>query len=255
MGFSIRELYAYALAEGEGVGTAYEYYAKRRVMMPLLDALPPRSRVVVAGLPERYGASMDLLLVAWERGATATVLDDRPAALERARSALGALQGEGLLRGLDVAFRRVASIEEAGGDGAAPPYDAVFSCEVLQRVEVRRRASYLAAARRLAPRGIVFAPNAENRSHLAISGLAGLDRGELVALAEDPADRTGFVDMPPFPPGIRRSEEQRQRARAGRLEAVAMRVLEAYARAEHFVPRAIKRRVAHIVYLRWRARR
>ena len=55
MSLGIAELYPYALAEGEGVGTAYEYFAKRRVVGPLLSRLPAHARVLVAGLPEKYG--------------------------------------------------------------------------------------------------------------------------------------------------------------------------------------------------------
>ena len=64
MSTSIRELYRYALAEGEGVGTAYEYYAKRRIIAPLVASLPRPARIVVVGLPEKYGTSLDFVLVA-----------------------------------------------------------------------------------------------------------------------------------------------------------------------------------------------
>ena len=63
----------------------------------------------------------------------------------------------------------------------------------------------------------------------------------------------GFVDMPPFPPGITRSSAQREKASSGLLEGVAMWGLQAYAHAEPFAPSALKRRVAHIVYGRWGA--
>src|SRR5690606_30513282 len=78
---SIKALYALALAEDEGVGTAYEYFAKRLVLRPWLRQQPPVRRLLVAGLPEKYGASLDHLLLAEELGATAVVVDDRPPAL------------------------------------------------------------------------------------------------------------------------------------------------------------------------------
>src|SRR5262252_3111362 len=77
---SIKDLYVYALSEGEGVGTAYEYYVKRRVMSPLLRRLKPGARILVAGLPEKYGTSLDFVLAGWERGARLLCADDRPEA-------------------------------------------------------------------------------------------------------------------------------------------------------------------------------
>jgi hypothetical protein len=57
--------------------------------------------------------------------------------------------------------------------------------------------------------------------------------------------------MPPFPPGITRSPDQRQKASSGMFEAVAMAGLQAYCEAERFVPGRLASKVAHIVYARW----
>ena len=86
--YTIKDLYALALAEGEGMGTAYEYYAKRLALGRWLKARPRPASILVAGLPEKYGASLDFLLLAGELGAAVTVVDDRPAALDRLRGAL-----------------------------------------------------------------------------------------------------------------------------------------------------------------------
>src|SRR5580700_9365502 len=66
---SIKALYPFALAEGEGVGTAYEYVAKRRVMKPLFERVSAGSRVLIAGLPEKYGTSLDFVLAGVDAGA------------------------------------------------------------------------------------------------------------------------------------------------------------------------------------------
>jgi hypothetical protein len=79
--YSIKDLYALALAEGEGMGTAYKYYVKRLILRRFLDGrLQPRS-ILIAGLPEKYGASLDFVLLGSELGATITVVDDRPWAI------------------------------------------------------------------------------------------------------------------------------------------------------------------------------
>jgi hypothetical protein len=54
--------------------------------------------------------------------------------------------------------------------------------------------------------------------------------------------------MPPFPPGITRSEDERARATTGLLEATAMRGLGWYAQLERFFPRSVRKAQSHIVY-------
>jgi hypothetical protein len=246
MADAIKTLYPYALAEGEGVGTAYEYVAKARVVAPLIAKLGRGGRILVAGLPEKYGTSLDFAILAHRAGADLHAVDDRDSAIDRAKRAVETLQSTGKLGGLRVSFGRVKAIEALDGVGA---HDLVLSCEVLQRLSVASRVAFTRAIRALAPVGAVFVPNAENASHLAISGLAGLTLADLRALFDDA--KFGYVDMPPFPPGIARSTEQRARASTGRAEAMAMGALDVYCAAEGLVPAVVKRRFAHIVWATW----
>jgi len=245
---SIKDLYAYALSEGEGVGTAYEYYVKRRVMSPLLPALKPGARILIAGLPEKYGTSLDFVLLGWERGARLLLVDDRAEALERARRALDKLQAAGKLAGVQIEYRRLGSMLEVA---QLPPADLVLSCEVVQRLPQADRAAYVRALRLAARAGALFVPNSENGSHLKISGLAGLDRAAVRALVGPDVRDVGYTDLPPFPPGVTRSPGARERAASGALEAIGMWGLGLYSAAEPLLPAPIKRRVAHIVYARW----
>lgn len=244
----IKDLYAYALAEGEGVGTAYEYYVKRRVIAHVLAGLGRGARVLVAGLPEKYGTSLDFVLAASEREARTLVVDDCTSAVERACAAFDAAVEAGTLPGGDVEFRALGSLADVTALGHQ---HVVLSCEVVQRLRGSERSRYVEALRGLAPRGIVFVPNAENGSHLAISGLSGLDRRSLAQLFEGHEVEVGYIDLPPFPPGIKRSEEQRTRASTGTAEALAMRGLEVYSVLERVLPRRVKRHFAHIVYAAW----
>jgi hypothetical protein len=239
---SIRALYPFAVAEGEGVGTAYEYVAKRRVMAAALARVPRGGTILVAGLPEKYGTSLDFLLAAREAGARAVVVDDRDAALERARGAAAALGDD-----REITYEKVRSMRDL------PRADATFSCEVLQRLGPDERRPFADALRASAPAGVIFAPNSENDAHLKISGLGGFRALELAAFFPEGSVLVGFVDMPPFPPGITRSAAQRERAKSGLAERAAMRALDLYCRAEPLVPRGIKARFAHIVYARWPA--
>jgi hypothetical protein len=245
---SIRALYPYALAEGEGVGTAYEYVAKARFMRPITERLARKDgarRVLVAGLPEKYGTSLDFAILADGLDADLEIADERQAALDRSKGAIDAARRDGRLARLRVRFRRCDALD----DVTRGEHDAVLSCEVLQRVPAEQREAFANALRAAAPIGAVFAPNSENASHLKISGLDGLTLADLRELFR--GSRVAYVDMPPFPPGIARTAEQRTRASTGLAEAVAMRVLDAYCAAEPRVPGAIKRRVSHIVCALW----
>ncbi|HEY6459467.1 MAG TPA: hypothetical protein VIY73_04925, partial [Polyangiaceae bacterium] len=106
---SIKDLYAYALAEGEGVGTAYEYYVKRRILDHALKGLDRGARILVAGLPEKYGTSLDFVVAGADRAAKVLLVDDRVAAVERARTAIAAATRSGALPPGDVELRAVAS--------------------------------------------------------------------------------------------------------------------------------------------------
>jgi hypothetical protein len=94
---SIKSLYALALAEGEGVGTAYEYYAKRLTLARWLKQVGRPVRMLVAGLPQKYGSSLDFLLLAEELGVAVTVVDERPFALDKLQSSLEAARAAGWL--------------------------------------------------------------------------------------------------------------------------------------------------------------
>jgi hypothetical protein len=240
---SIKALYPFALAEGEGVGTAYEYAAKRRVMKPLFEHVKAGSRVLVAGLPEKYGTSLDFVLAAVDAGARVVAVDERQAAIDRAKKAIAEC-----MRAPDVTFVRVDSLDAVA---RGEEFDVALSCEVLQRVPAHGRRDFAHALTRRAPRGVVFVPNSENPSHLEISGLGGFTKRGLADVLGARDGDVGYLDMPPFPPGITRTTEQRGHASSGLLEAIAMRGLDVYCAAERVVPEALARKIAHIVWGRW----
>jgi hypothetical protein len=250
---SIKSLYALALAEGEGVGTAYEYFAKRLVLGRWLADQKRPSRILVAGLPEKYGSSLDFLQLAQEVGAEMTVVDERPLSLEKLRNSLAAAQKEGWLA---VTPQTIAVDTMTDLSAAVGPFDLVISSEVLQRLNPDERVEYIKQVRGMGTAVALFAPNSDNAAHTNISGLSGIKLAELRAYLQTCPDRrsplanskTGYIDMPPFPPGITRSDDQREQATSGRMEAIAMWGLGYYARAERFLPLSIRRSHSHIVY-------
>jgi hypothetical protein len=260
--YSVKDLYALALAEGEGMGTAYEYYVKRAALDRLLTGRPKPETMLIAGLPEKYGASLDFVLLAGELGAAVTVVDERPAAIARLQGALAALAGR-----TDLPLRPPAALLLTDLDtlsAIAGHFDLALSSEVLQRLSPAGRQSYVSRLGTLASAAALFCPNAGNRAHNTHSGLAGLRLEEIRTLTADHRRPTasslavsrqpsavvssGYIDMPPFPPGITRSAGQREEATSGRLEALAMWGLGRYARLERYLPESLRRRQSHIVY-------
>jgi hypothetical protein len=242
---SIHSLYPLALAEGEGVGTAYEYFAKRLVLAPWLANLPNPKSMLIAGLPEKYGSSLDFFLLGQDLLVPEVVVcDERPSALDKVSQSLASAQAAGLLTGLktrSVLIDHFSRIGEEVGE-----FDLCVTSEVVQRLngnapEVVK--TLMRTARNLA----LFVPNADNPAHNQLSGLGGLRLEELQSMVGQP-DRAGYVDMPPFPPGLTRSSTQRQQATSGWTERLAMGGLDMYARLEHFIVLALRRRHAHIVY-------
>lgn len=248
---SIKSLYTLALAEGEGVGTAYEYFAKRLLLRPWLRQVGSVQRVLIAGLPQKYGLSLDLLLVAAELHAAVTVVDERPSRLAQLQTAVAQVQARGWLTDLPLNYVAVADLARLAAVHGR--FDLALSSEVAQRVAPAQRPGYVQRVAALATAVALFAPNGDNPAHTAISGLAGLSLQEMQMLFGRVAAacgdvQTGYIDMPPFPPGITRSEAQRAQAGSGRLEALAMWGLGAYARLERFLPQGVRRNHSHIVY-------
>jgi hypothetical protein len=261
--YSVKDLYALALAEGEGMGTAYEYYVKRRTLARLLEGRQRPRTILIAGLPEKYGASLDFLLLGSELGAAVTVIDDRTTAIERLQRAIAdvnRLSGPAIQPPAAVVQGSLASLSAISGH-----FDLALSSEVLQRLSASERHAYVAGLGRLASAAALFCPNAANQAHNTISGLAGLRLEEMQELTTDHRPQTtdhrvpvvrrpssvvssGYLDMPPFPPGITRSAEQREEATSGRFEATVMWGLGLYARMEGALPASVRRRQSHVVY-------
>jgi hypothetical protein len=272
--FTIKSLYTLALAEGEGMGTAYEYYVKRIALDRLLTGRPKPRTMLIAGLPEKYGASLDFVLLGGELGAAVTVVDERPEALARLQGALTALVGQADLPLRPSVVMLLADLDTLSA--VTGQYDLALSSEVLQRLSPAGRQSYVSRLGTLASAAALFCPNAENRAHNTHSGLVGLRLEEMRGLTTDYGPQTtdeaspvarphdanlsyvvrrpsslvssGYIDMPPFPPGITRSADQREEATSGRFEAMVMWGLGRYARGEKFLPKSLRRRQSHIVY-------
>ena len=97
--FNLERLYQIALAEKEGLGTAYEYFIKINLLNKLLNGKKLK-KILVYGLPERYGFGFDSLVLAYIHGASLVIVDERQDVLDRARAASLAIKERGILTGL-----------------------------------------------------------------------------------------------------------------------------------------------------------
>lgn len=253
----IKNLYPLALAEGEGVGTAYEYYVKRNLLKPWLKNAQIPTDILIAGLPEKYGCSLDFILLGQELNAAITVVDDRPEPFEKLSATLKNENLAKLITAPSLNFHKLDDFVQL--QEFNQKYDLILSSEVLQRLPQDLQTRYINQLVRLGRHLAVFTPNGDNPRHNDLSGLNGLQLEDLgrrlnKAIFNNGEDHlpkkvtSGYVDMPPFPPGITRTEDQREQASSGAFEAFVMWSLGYYAKSERFFPEKWKKGHAHIVY-------
>lgn len=242
--YSIIDFYPSALKEGEGVGTAYEYYAKAKVFKNLFRQISgPFESMLIAGLPEKYGFSLDFLLLAEGLGIKKVfVQDEREEKIKRYRELAGETAGK---------FKEFHCV--AGHLDTLPQsFDLVVSCEVFQRLDAENQKRYLKSCARAGRNIVIFTPNGGNPSHAELSGLNTVKLNDLKQFAGEMDLKildSGYIDMPPFPPGITRSQESRDQAQEKVLEKIAMRGIQVWADLEFFLPTGVRRKHSHIVYI------
>ncbi len=254
--FDMRALYEIALEEREGLGTAYEYYVKLRLLNRFAAPGRPKS-ILILGLPERYGFSMDFLRFAGRLGARVTVLDERPERLEEHARIADRLVARGLLSAGKVDRRAAADWASAGEQ-----YDLGLSCEVLQRLGPEAREAFARTLAVSCRQFAVFAPNAGNAAHVGLSGLKTVAPEDLVGLLRSagaaPED-SGLLDCPPFPPGLHMiapvSPGSGGAPRSGLSDGLKKQVMRSvapfltpFAHLERRYPSSVRSRYSHIVW-------
>jgi hypothetical protein len=240
LGKGVADYYPIALAEGEGVGTAYEYLAKWRVIHSSLAGV---RRMLIAGLPEKYGSSLDFVALAVALDAELVVVDERQASLTKLRESMtrAGLAPRALLRQTPL-----EDIEKLDSK-----FDLALSCEVLQRLDTPSRDQFLRGLSKVARRFVAFVPNASNSAHASRSHLRSVsidDLRESILAVGATLEDAGFVDMPPFPPGLTLSQGKREQVKQAWWQRPALDVLGLCCRAEGLWPAPGKRPFAHIVY-------
>lgn len=249
--FSIVDLYPIALLEGEGMGTAYEYSAKLKMLQRVVAEIGPLQRLLIGGLPEDYGVDLDLALLAARHGCQTVVADDRLPLLETFAAALKSPPLAGLVDPGRFEMRHLETLARPTHPDDAP-FDLWVTTSAIQRLNDGELAEYLAQVRGKSRHAVLLVPNKANKEHLILSGLDGFFLPDLVAICRQAGLRVreaGYLDVPPFPPGLQRSTEAKEKAAEGSIERLIMLGLEWWVRGERFMPRFVKRRFGHIAYV------
>jgi hypothetical protein len=237
-------LYETAFIEGEGIGTAYEYFVKSRCLKQLFKFNV--RNVLVLGLPEKYGTSMDFVLLADQQNCNLTIVDDRDNSLEKCRDVLHVLKERGFIS----TYPNIISVDNLLRFQSRQCFDLVLSCEVLQRLHEDDRSRYITNALGVARYAAIFTPNKENGSHAKISKLNAMRLSELRDLfSKYQIIDAGCLDLPPFPPGLKMNRHNRSRGTHNApADKIVMRVLDEWSRLEK-LPEILKIRNSHIVFV------
>lgn len=211
-------LYELALSEGEGLGTAYEYYVKLRLLNRYLDGKQIRTALIY-GLPEKYGYSLDFFYFCKQKNII-------PDLFEKRKSKISELQ-----KIRSDKFNLISKICKS--------YDLTLSCEVLQALNESEKNIIFEDLRKYGKNIIIFVPNKSNKGHHNISGLNGFTLKGLRKMLPN-AMRFGYIDMPPFPPGIRKKKKIKNK--------IFINLLEKYSNLEAIFPRKLKKKFSHMIY-------
>lgn len=224
----LKKFYNLALIEGEGLGTAYEYLAKRRILKPCFK----NEKILVYGLPEKYGFSLDLLYFLDKSDCEIHVYEDRKEKVRQYGKIIKTLLKKRIIRRTPLI---IDEIKES--------YDFVLSSEVIQRFNPKELQSYFLNLKNSSKKAIIFFPNGNNKAHYFLTKLRGYKPESLSRLFYGKVE-SGFVDMPPFPPGLRvKSDRTHQNLK------LLIPLLSLWLFVEQICPRFVKKRFCHIAYL------
>lgn len=249
--FSVASLYPIALLEGEGMGTAYEYSAKLKMLQRVVAETRSPHRLLIGGLPEDYGVDLGIALLAGRYGCQTIVADDRSLLLETFARALALPPLSHLADQGRFEMRHLSTLAHPTRSDDAP-FDLWVTTSAVQRLDDGELAQYLTQVREKSRNAVLMVPNKANKEHLSISGLDGFFLSDLVAKCRQAGltvREAGYMDVPPFPPGLRRSSEAKEKAAGSSLGRVMMVGLECWIRGERFLPCFVKRRFGHIAYV------
>jgi len=236
---NINTLYSLALTEEEGLGTAYEYFVKLKLLSKFVKDKRIKNALIY-GLPEKYGFSMDFVLFGQINNFNITIIDDRKERIKSFEKIINNLIEKGLLlkRPMIIKLKKLTNFK------FDKRFDLLVCSEVTQRLSNEEKIGYIRLISKISKYVALFVPNKNNKMHSTLSKLNGLSLDELEGYFNrvDILNK-GYIDMPPFPPGLKQSKRKEQ------INKLFSLLLIVWTRLESLLPKIIKKRIAHICYI------
>jgi hypothetical protein len=218
----IKDFYPFAIAQGEGLGTAYEYYVKAKILKKLDDCAKRIETVLIYGLPEKYGFSLDFVLFCTSKKYNVDLIESRSQKVSELMQ---------IIEKLNSHYSKLNLVKPNIMKKISKKYDLILSCEHIQSLPVGKRKVVLREIDANSKSFAIFAPNLKNKLHNSISGLKGVSFFGAY-----------YLDMPPFPPGVKKKTGQFR-------SPLIFWILQIYANLEMYFPLTIQKRYAHITAL------
>ncbi|OGF46895.1 MAG: hypothetical protein A2231_12635 [Candidatus Firestonebacteria bacterium RIFOXYA2_FULL_40_8] len=241
----MKKFYKVALLEGEGLGTAYEYYVKRRLFIKLLGKEKHLDSFCVFGLPEKYGSSMDFCVLADQvKAGRVVMLDEREEAVKKCSTAVARLKDEKIIPDSLVQVKEGMLLRD-------DKYDFITNCDVFQRFNEEETIKMIEGAASNSKLSLFFIPNGFNVSHVAFPARRSINPVDFVKKISDKVKvvRWGYIDMPPFPSGSKLSDEKKNAVKSGLFSFFVFLILRIWSIVEMLTPSFIKKRFAHAFYV------
>jgi len=240
-----RKFYDLAVSEGEGLGTVYEYLVKYKLLSSTI-LKNEKPKILIAGLPEKYGYSFDFISFCEECDSDYEIVDERTAKIDRLKQIF-----EKTYSGkVSVQSYNLCALDDIYPQGH---FDWVLSCEALQRLSPGGQVQYIKSLKKIAKKVILFVPNGDNNGHQSHSGLNTVTMGALIKqldIADSSEHRdTGYIDMPPWPPGVKSNPLKGDMGMA--ICNISLNILQVISAIEPFYPQFFKLKYAHLIYIVW----
>jgi len=243
----INKFFQAALIEGEGFGTAYEYQVKANLLQKYLNET---DRVLILGLPEKFGVSANFLILADKMQKPMLVVDDKPELIAEFNKVKQILIDTKLLQ-----HPQLIESKLLPGLAEYVP-ETNYDLIIIQKLNKGWDEQYLNRLLCKTKNIFIFAPNSNNLSHQKFSKLAGINQTDLKKLSGKILNtELGFIDCPPFPSGIKlqRTPEQIHKQSSSFLNkafcSIFLGCLNILCRLEKIFPAKIKNNHSHIIYL------
>ncbi len=181
-----RLMYHATLAEGEGIGTWYEYLAKRRIYKKIQTEV---NIIYVDSLPEKYGLGLDLLFWTNKKIYISDARENKITEIKRVVNKLKITNPEIIF------FSPKTKV------------DLIVNTEVLQNFNGNELTSYIKhAANKTSKYILLFIPNQKCYAHPKISGLNSKSLLPMTKLIKNHKNLiiadSGYIDIPPWPAGM-----------------------------------------------------